>query len=122
MHTSDLVSVITPAFNSSAYLAETIQSCLAQTHANLELLIVDDGSTDDTAEIAGQYAASDSRVRVFRIPNSGVAAARNIAVEAARGEFLALLDSDDLWMADTWSSNSGRSPAIRRPTLSPPTR
>ena len=100
MHTRELVSVITPAFNASAYLPETIESCLAQTHANLELLIVDDGSTDDTAEIARHYAALESRVRLFRIPNSGVAAARNVAVEHAAGEFLALLDSDDVWMPD----------------------
>lgn len=100
MSTRDLVSVITPAFNASAYLPATIESCLAQTHASLELLVVDDGSTDDTAEIARHYAASDSRVRVFRIPNSGVAAARNVAIQFAQGEVLALLDSDDLWMPD----------------------
>lgn len=94
------VSVITPAFNASAHLAETIESCLAQSHADFEMLLVDDGSTDETAEIANRYAAADPRVRVFRIPNGGQAAARNLAIASARGQCFALLDSDDLWMPD----------------------
>jgi len=92
-----LVSVITPAFNAGPYLAETIESCLGQTYRHFELLIVDDGSTDDTAEIAAHYAAVDPRVRIFRIPNRGVAAARNVAIEGSRGTLFALLDSDDRW-------------------------
>jgi glycosyltransferase involved in cell wall biosynthesis len=95
-----LVSVIMPAFNAAAHLAKTIDSCLAQSYINFELLLVDDGSTDDTAELATRFAAADPRIRIFRIPNSGIAAARNVAIAQARGEFFALLDSDDVWMPD----------------------
>jgi glycosyltransferase involved in cell wall biosynthesis len=100
VHQDGLVSVVTPAFNAGRYLAETIESCLAQTHGNLELLIVDDGSTDDTQDIAERYARADSRIRVFHIANSGVAVARNVALEHARGAYVALLDSDDVWMPE----------------------
>ena len=95
-----LVSVIMPAFNASAHLSETIDSCLAQSYINFELLLVDDGSTDDTAELATRFAAAEPRIRLFRTPNRGIAAARNVAIAQARGEFFALLDSDDLWMPD----------------------
>jgi glycosyltransferase involved in cell wall biosynthesis len=95
-----LVSVITPAFNAAAHMAKTIDSCLAQSHVNFELLLVDDGSTDDTAALATRFAAAEPRIRLFRVPNSGIAAARNVAIAQARGEFFALLDSDDLWMPD----------------------
>jgi glycosyltransferase involved in cell wall biosynthesis len=93
-----LVSVVTPAFNAAPYLADTVRSCLAQTYKEFELLIVDDGSTDATASIAEQFASADNRVRVFRGTNGGVSAARNIAFAHASGAFVALLDSDDVWM------------------------
>jgi glycosyltransferase involved in cell wall biosynthesis len=93
-----LVTVITPAFNAAAHLAETIESCLGQTYTNFELLLVDDGSTDDTAEVAARFAAAEPRIRVFRSPKCGIAGARNVAIGQARGELFALLDSDDLWM------------------------
>ena len=96
----NLVSVITPAFNAAAHLAETIESCLAQTWRDFELLIVDDGSTDTTAALARRYAACDARVRVFSVPNRGSSAARNLAISHAQGSFFALLDSDDVWMPD----------------------
>jgi glycosyltransferase involved in cell wall biosynthesis len=97
-HSSQLVSVITPAFNAAANLAETIESCLDQTYERFELLIVDDGSTDGTAEVAARYQRRDTRVNLFRIQNRGVSYARNVALQHARGEFIALLDSDDVWM------------------------
>src|SRR5262245_36702982 len=90
------VSVITPAYNAASYLPETIASVLAQTHRDFELLIIDDGSTDDTLEVARRFAAADARISVASVPNSGPAAARNAALRAARGEFIALLDSDDV--------------------------
>lgn len=93
-----LVSVITPAFNAEEHLAETIESCLAQTYGNFELLLVDDGSRDGTAAIAHRFASADRRIHVFCIPNGGAAAARNVAIARARGELFALLDSDDCWM------------------------
>jgi hypothetical protein len=96
----NLVSIITPAFNAAAHLATTIESCLVQTHREFELLIVDDGSTDETAMVARQYAARDGRVRVVSTPNRGMSAARNLAISLSRGSYFALLDSDDLWMPD----------------------
>jgi glycosyltransferase involved in cell wall biosynthesis len=95
-----LVSIITPAFNSEAHLPATIESCLDQTYRDFELLIVDDGSTDGTAAVATRYARADSRVRVFRTPNRGMSAARNLAIENASGAFLTFLDSDDMWMPE----------------------
>lgn len=92
-----LLSVITPAFNAEAYLPACIESVLGQTFRNFELLIVDDGSTDGTAEIVSHYAASDRRVRGFRGPNRGVSHARNVAMRHAKGRFFALLDADDEW-------------------------
>jgi glycosyltransferase involved in cell wall biosynthesis len=95
-----LVSVITPCFNAAPFLAETIQSCQAQTHQNFELLVVDDGSTDTTATIAEQMSKSDGRIHVFRESHRGTSAARNTALANAHGAFIALLDSDDCWMPD----------------------
>jgi glycosyltransferase involved in cell wall biosynthesis len=89
------VSVIIPAFNGEKYIGETIQSILAQTHRPLEVLVVDDGSTDRTAEIVQRFGEP---VRYSRQENAGTAAARNRAVAESRGEFIALLDQDDLWV------------------------
>jgi glycosyltransferase involved in cell wall biosynthesis len=95
---SELVTVVTPVFNGEHDLADAIDSCLAQTHGNFELLIVDDGSTDASGAIADSYAARDPRVRVFHTPNQGISGARNTALRHARGSLIALLDSDDTWM------------------------
>jgi glycosyltransferase involved in cell wall biosynthesis len=92
------VSVIMPAYNVAPYIGEAIESVLAQTFTDFELLVVDDGSTDDTAAIAKRFADGDSRIRLLRQDNRGLAAARNTALRHARAGALALLDSDDLWM------------------------
>ena len=92
-----LVSVVVAAYNAEATLAQTLASVLAQTHRQLELIVVDDGSIDDTPRIVEQIAATDGRVRLVRQVNAGVAAARNHGLRLARGEFLAPLDADDLW-------------------------
>lgn len=94
------VSIIVPAFNSESYIAETLQSALAQTFDDFEVLVVDDGSTDRTVEVAERFALIDERVRVIQQSNQGVSIARNSALAVARGEFLALLDSDDVWRCD----------------------
>lgn len=95
------ISVITPAYNAADYIAETIQSVQAQTFTDWEMVIVDDCSADATYQVACSYAEADSRIRVIRhAKNSGVAAARNTALDAATGDYVAFLDSDDLWMAD----------------------
>ncbi|MBQ8399425.1 MAG: glycosyltransferase family 2 protein [Clostridia bacterium] len=94
----DLVSIITPAYNCSATIAETIESVLHQSYSKWELLIVDDCSSDDTVDIVSTYAQKDKRIKLIRMTqNSGSAAARNTAIQNANGRFIALLDSDDLW-------------------------
>jgi hypothetical protein len=91
------VSVLTPAYNAAEYLPATIESVLNQSFSSFELLIVDDGSTDGTAEIARSYARQDPRVKVVGRPNGGISAARNTGLRRASGAFIALLDSDDSW-------------------------
>jgi hypothetical protein len=93
----DLVSVIVPAYNAGTTLDETLASVRGQTYRNLEILVVDDGSTDDTVAVADRHAAVDSRVRILSIANSGVANARNAGIAASRGEFVAPVDADDVW-------------------------
>jgi glycosyltransferase involved in cell wall biosynthesis len=93
----ELVSVIIPAYNAQLTLDETLRSVRAQTHRDLEILVIDDGSTDGTVDLALRHAAEDGRVRVLRQANGGVAAARNYGLAQARGRFLAPVDADDLW-------------------------
>lgn len=92
-----LVSIITPCYNGERYIAETIESVLGQTYAHWEMIIVDDGSADHTAEIAAAYAGRDGRITLLRQPNGGTAKARNAGMKLARGRYIALLDADDLW-------------------------
>ncbi len=90
------VSVLLPAYNAAATLAAALQSALDQSLTEIEVVVVDDASSDATLEVAEALAASDNRVRVLRAPsNGGAAAARNLALAAARGDWLALLDADD---------------------------
>lgn len=92
------VSIVVPAYNCAAYLAETLHSLRAQSEADIEIIVVDDGSTDATLRIAQDQAAHDARVRVFTQRNSGTpAAARNRGLREARGEFVAFVDGDDLY-------------------------
>ena len=98
---SDLVSIIMPTYNCGAFIGETIATVQAQTHSHWELLIVDDCSTDDTAEVVAALAENDPRIRYVRLEiNSGAAMARNRAMELAQGRYMAFLDSDDLWHPD----------------------
>lgn len=93
-----LVSIITPAYNAADYIAETIESVLAQTYKNWEMLIVNDCSKDNTSEIVQSYAAKDKRIKLINLKqNSGAAVARNTAIQNAKGRYIAFLDSDDLW-------------------------
>ena len=92
--TPPLLTVVIPAFNRERYLGDALGSVLAQGHDALDLIVVDDGSTDATAAVARRFAA----VRCISRPHGGAAAARNTGVAAARGELLAFLDSDDLWV------------------------
>lgn len=92
------VSVVIPVYNRAAVVHEAVDSALAQDAGGIEVLVVDDGSTDDTAEVVSRRYHDDSRVRVIRRANGGPAAARNTGIAQARGEYLALLDSDDTWL------------------------
>lgn len=96
---ADLVSIIMPSYNTAPYIKETIQSVLDQTYTNWELIIVDDCSTDNTEEVLATI--NDSRIRYFKNEkNSGAAVSRNKALRAAKGQWIAFLDSDDLWMSE----------------------
>ena len=93
---NELVSIIMPAYNASKYIAESVDSVLAQTYQNWELIIIDDGSKDNTAEIIGKY--TDKRIKFYKNEtNLGVSAARNKAIQIAQGSWTAFLDSDDKW-------------------------
>jgi glycosyltransferase involved in cell wall biosynthesis len=94
-----LVSVIMPAFNAELFIQESIESALAQTVDDLEVLVVDDASTDRTRAIVDELARRDSRIRLLKVErNSGPAVARNCAIEAASGRYISFLDSDDRWL------------------------
>lgn len=90
-----IISVIVPVYNTESYLRCCINSILAQTFTDFELLLVDDGSTDQSGVICDEYARQDSRVRVFHKSNSGVSSARNVGLENAIGKWIAFVDSDD---------------------------
>ena len=91
-----IVSIIIPVFNTEKYLADTIDSVLNQTYKKLEIILVDDGSTDNSGAICYEYAEKDGRLKVFHIPNGGVAKARNLGIEHASGDYIIFVDSDDI--------------------------
>lgn len=97
MADSALVSVVIPAYNAAATLDETLRSVRSQTHRALEIIVVDDGSTDHTRLVAEHHAATDDRVQIICQANAGVAAARNTGWNRARSELIAFIDADDLW-------------------------
>ena len=92
-----LVSVVIPAWNAEATIGETLASAAAQTYRNLEIVIVDDGSTDGTAAAALDFASRDPRARLVQKPNGGLSSARNFGIAESRGDWIAPLDADDLW-------------------------
>jgi glycosyltransferase involved in cell wall biosynthesis len=94
------VSIMMPAYNAERFVGEAIESVLAQRYANWELIVVDDGSVDRTPEIVARCAKHDGRITLIRQPNGGEAKARNTALEAMRGEFVAFLDADDVYQPD----------------------
>lgn len=95
------ISIITPAYNAGKYIEETIKSVQTQTFTDWEMVIVNDCSKDNTYEIAKAYADADKRIKLINHEkNAGVAAARNTALDASTGDYIAFLDSDDLWLPD----------------------
>jgi len=92
-----LISVIIPAYNAEAFISQTLDSVLGQTYHNIEVLVVDDGSQDQTAAIIQGFVHRDSRVTLFQQSNQGVAAARNLAIQKSKGAYIAPIDADDIW-------------------------
>lgn len=95
-----LISVIIPLYNCERYIEETIQSVLNQTYENIEIIVVDDGSSDNSKEVVKRLQLNDERIKYFYQSNSGVSVARNTGMEKAIGKYIAFLDSDDLWERD----------------------
>ena len=96
------LSIIIPVYNVAEWLSETVDSILAQTFRDFELVLVDDGSTDGSGELCDQYAAGDNRIRVIHQKNAGVSVARNVGVAAAQGDYIGFTDSDDIIEADMY--------------------
>lgn len=92
-----LVSIIVPVYNVEGYLAKGIESCINQSYKNIEILIIDDGSTDNTFEVANKYLNIDKRIKLFKTENYGVSHARNVGLKNCTGEYLVFLDGDD-WL------------------------
>lgn len=98
---NELVSIVTPTYNSSFYIGATIESILMQTYTNWELLITDDCSDDGTLDIVRKYMKRDPRIKLYCLPkNSGAGIARNNSIQKANGRFIAFCDSDDRWLPD----------------------
>lgn len=95
MNKQKLVSVIVPVYNAEKYLRRCIESILGNTYVNIELLLINDGSTDSSCEICDEYAINDSRVRVFHQHNQGVSTARNVGLENCTGNWVSFIDADD---------------------------
>ena len=92
----ELISVIVPIYNTEKYLVECVESIRKQTYSNIEIILVDDGSTDASIEICDEFAEKDSRVRVFHKENEGVAVARNFGIQQSNGQYVVIVDSDDV--------------------------
>ena len=92
----ELISVIVPIYNTGKYLVECVESLRKQTYSNIEIILVDDGSTDASIEICDEFAEKDSRVRVFHKENEGVAVARNFGIQQSNGQYVVIVDSDDI--------------------------
>lgn len=101
---NNLVSIITPSFNSSNFIKKTIESVINQSYNNWELIIVDDCSSDDSCLIINEFVQLDPRIKLIKLEkNSGAAVARNMGIDAANGRFIAFLDSDDTWLPEKLS-------------------
>ncbi len=98
MTPTPVVSIIVPVYNTEKFLHRCIDSVLAQTYQDFELLLIDDGSKDSSGAICDEYAAKDARVRVFHKENTGVSDTRNLGLDVARGKYLFFLDADDFWL------------------------
>ncbi len=98
-------TVVMPAYNAAAYLSQTIESVLSQSFTNFELIIIDDGSTDDTNKIAQEYSQKDNRVKVLSQSNQGVSATRNKGINLSQSKYIAFIDADDKWFPEKLKSH-----------------
>lgn len=99
-----LVSIVTPCYNSAAFITETLESVIAQTYTNWEMIVVDDRSSDNTCQIVEVFALRHKGIRLIALKeNAGVSNARNIGIMEAKGKYIAFLDSDDIWLKDKLS-------------------
>ncbi len=104
-----LVSILTPTYNRAGYIAEAIESVLAQTFTDWELIVIDDASADNTEQIVRSYAAKNPKISYLRQAiNVGIARNRNTGLEKARGNYVAVLDSDDVWTDPHKLQKTGR--------------
>lgn len=95
-----LVSIIIPVYNSEEYIAKTLESCISQTYKNIEIIVVNDGSTDTSCDVINAYLKKDARVFALQQQNKGVVVARNIGISCSKGEWIVFLDSDDTLPSD----------------------
>ena len=102
MSDAPLITVIVPVYNILDYLPRCVHSITAQTYSHLEIILVDDGSTDGTGELCDRLAEEDGRIRVFHKENGGSSSARNLALEHASGEYVGFVDSDDYISPDMY--------------------
>ena len=93
---TDLVSIVLPVFNTADYLSTCIESLLCQTYPNIEIVIVDDGSSDGSSDICDHYSISNENISVYHIENHGLSYARNLGVDASKGSYITFIDSDDV--------------------------
>src|SRR6185437_3911712 len=98
--THPLVSVIIPCYNAEKYIGQAIESILNQTYKNFEIIIINDGSTDQSADIINNYILLDNSIQLYNQPNKGVSASRNKGIDLAKGQIIAFLDSDDAWESE----------------------
>ena len=110
-----LISVIVPVYNVEKYLPECVESIISQTYDNLEVILIDDGSTDRSGKICDEFAEKDSRIVVIHQKNSGVSAARNRGLDLCRGEYISFVDSDDYYCTDLMESAMNSIPAFTPP-------
>jgi glycosyltransferase involved in cell wall biosynthesis len=97
LNSTPLVSVIVPAYNAERTISKTLHSVVTQSYTNIEIIVVDDGSEDNTASVVRSFSRRDSRIQLFQQPNLGVARARNLGIENSSGELIATIDADDIW-------------------------
>jgi len=95
-----LVSIITPIYNGQRFIGQTIDSVLSQSYSNWEMIVVNDGSKDNSAAVVNEYVSKDSRIQLVNQANGGSASARNNGIRRAKGQYIALLDADDTWNPD----------------------